>query len=363
MPDLLLELFSEEIPARMQNQAAADLRKLVTDALVERGLVYEGAASFATPRRLALHIAGLPARQPDTRDEKKGPRVGAPDAAIQGFLKSAGLASIDRAQVVKDAKKGEFYVAVIERAGQATIDVLAEILPGIIKSFPWPKSMRWGAASIKPEALRWVRPLHAIVATFGPETETPEIVRFSVDGIESGDKTYGHRFMAPAPIKVKRFDDYVPALEKAFVVLDGARRRDIILHDARNLAHAQGFELVEDAGLLDEVAGLVEWPVALMGSFDEAFLAVPPEVIRTTIRVNQKCFVLKRSDGSLANRFILVANIEASDDGETIIAGNERPIRARLSDAKFFYETDLKTKLEARLPKLDQIVFHEDLGT
>ena len=363
MPDLLLELFSEEIPARMQNQAAADLRKLVTDALVERGLVYEGAASFATPRRLALHIAGLPARQPDTREEKKGPRVGAPDAAIQGFLKSAGLSSIDRAQVVKDAKKGEFYVAVIERAGQATIDVLAETLPGIIKSFPWPKSMRWGAASIKPEALRWVRPLHAIVATFGPETETPEIVRFSVDGIESGDKTYGHRFMAPAAIKVKRFDDYVPSLEKAVVVLDGARRRDIILHDARNLAHAQGFELVEDAGLLDEVAGLVEWPVALMGSFDEAFLAVPPEVIRTTIRVNQKCFVLKRSDGSLANRFILVANIEASDDGETIIAGNERPIRARLSDAKFFYETDLKTKLEARLPKLDQIVFHEDLGT
>ncbi|HXY58035.1 MAG TPA: glycine--tRNA ligase subunit beta [Methylocystis sp.] len=362
MPDLLLELFSEEIPARMQNQAAADLRKLVTDALVARGLVYEGAASFATPRRLALHVAGLPARQPDTREEKKGPRVGAPEAAIQGFLKSAGLASLEEAQVVKDPKKGEFYVAVIERAGQATKDVLAEVLPGIIKSFPWPKSMRWGAASIRPETLRWVRPLHAIVATFGPETETPEIVRFSVDEIEAGDNTYGHRFMAPAAIKVKRFDDYSRALEKAFVVLDGARRRDIILHDARNLAHAKGFELVEDAGLLDEVAGLVEWPVALMGSFDEAFLDVPPEVIRTTIRVNQKCFVLKRPDNALANRFILVANIEASDDGETIIAGNERPIRARLSDAKFFYDTDLKTKLETRLPKLDQIVFHEDLG-
>jgi glycyl-tRNA synthetase beta chain len=363
MPDLLLELFSEEIPARMQTQAAADLRRLVTDALIARGLLYEGAASFATPRRLALHIAGLPARQPDTREEKKGPRVGAPEAAVQGFLKSAGLASLDQATIQKDAKKGEFYVAVIERPGAATIDLLAEIIPAVIKSFPWPKSMRWGEASIRPDALRWVRPLHSILATFGPETEATEVVRFSVDGIESGSTTFGHRFMAPAKIEVRRFDDYVPALERAYVVLDAARRRDIILHDAKNLAMAQGLELVEDAGLLEEVGGLVEWPVALMGSFNEAFLSIPPEVIRATIRVNQKCFVLKRHDGTLSNRFILVANIEASDHGKTIIGGNQRVIAARLSDAKFFYETDLKTKLEDRLPKLDKIVFHEKLGT
>jgi glycyl-tRNA synthetase beta chain len=363
MPDLLLELFSEEIPARMQTQAAADLRRLVTDALVARGLLYEGAASFATPRRLALHIAGLPARQPDSREEKKGPRVGAPEAAIQGFLKSAGLASLDQATIQKDAKKGEFYVAVIERPGAATIDLLAEIIPAVIKSFPWPKSMRWGEASVRPDALRWVRPLHSILATFGPETEATEVVRFSVDGIESSSSTYGHRFMAPEKIEVRRFDDYVPALERAYVVLDAARRRDIILHDAKNLAMAQGLELVEDAGLLEEVGGLVEWPVALMGSFNEAFLSIPPEVIRATIRVNQKCFVLKRHDGALSNRFILVANIEASDHGKTVIGGNQRVIAARLSDAKFFYETDLKTKLEDRLPKLDKIVFHEKLGT
>jgi glycyl-tRNA synthetase beta chain len=363
MPDLLLELFSEEIPARMQTQAAEDLRKLVTAALVDRGLVYEGAASFATPRRLALHIAGLPVRQPDVREEKKGPRVGAPDAAIQGFLKGAGLASLEQATIQKDPKKGEFYIAVIERPGADTIDLLAEIIPAVIRSFPWPKSMRWGAASVRPDALRWVRPLHSILATFGPETEATEVVHFSVDGIDSGNRTYGHRFMAPEPIEIRRFDDYVPALERAKVVLDAGRRRDIILHDAKNLAMAQGLELVEDAGLLEEVAGLVEWPVVLMGSFDEAFLSIPPEVIRATIRANQKCFVLKRHDGALANRFILVSNIEASDHGKTIIGGNERVIAARLSDAKFFYETDLKTELEDRLPKLDKIVFHEKLGT
>jgi len=318
-------------------------------------------------RRVSRRPAGsrctAPACPPDTREEKKGPRVGAPEAAVQGFLKSAGLASLDQATIQKDAKKGEFYVAVIERPGAATIDLLAEIIPAVIKSFPWPKSMRWGEASIRPDALRWVRPLHSILATFGPETEATEVVRFSVDGIESGSTTFGHRFMAPAKIEVRRFDDYVPALERAYVVLDAARRRDIILHDAKNLAMAQGLELVEDAGLLEEVGGLVEWPVALMGSFNEAFLSIPPEVIRATIRVNQKCFVLKRHDGTLSNRFILVANIEASDHGKTIIGGNQRVIAARLSDAKFFYETDLKTKLEDRLPKLDKIVFHEKLGT
>ena len=363
MPDLLLELFSEEIPARMQRQAAEDLKRLVTNALVERGLTYEGAAAYVTPRRLALQVVGLPGRQPDVREERKGPRVGAPEAAIQGFLKSAGLASIDEATIEKDPKKGEFYVAVIERAGAETIAVLAEILPAIVKAFPWPKSMRWGESSMRPDALRWVRPLHSIVATFGPETETPEIVRFSVDDIPASDKTFGHRFMAPTPFHVKRFEDYALALERAKVVIDPERRRDIILHDAKDLAFAQGLELIEDAGLLEEVAGLVEWPVTLMGSFDESFLSIPPEVIRATIRVNQKCFVLKKPDGGLANRFILVSNIEAKDGGATVIAGNQRVIAARLSDAKFFYETDLKTRLDDRLPKLDQIVFHEKLGT
>ena len=362
MSDLLLELFSEEIPARMQRQAADDLKRLVTNALVERGLTYEGAAAYATPRRLALQVVGLPSRQPDLREERKGPRVGAPEAAVAGFLKSAGLASLDQAKIAKDKKGAEFYVAVIERAGAETIDVLAEILPAIIKSFPWPKSMRWGAASERGDSLRWVRPLHSIVATFGPETESPEVVRFEVDGIASGNVTHGHRFLAPQPIRVKRFEDYALSLERAKVVIDAARRRDIILHDAKDLAFAQGLELVEDAGLLEEVAGLVEWPVTLMGTFDESFLSIPPEVIRATIRVNQKCFVL-REDNALTNRFILVSNIEASDGGATVVAGNERVIAARLSDAKFFYETDLKTRLEERLPKLDAIVFHEKLGT
>ncbi|AZG75970.1 glycine--tRNA ligase subunit beta [Methylocystis rosea] len=362
MSDLLFELFSEEIPARMQRQAADDLKRLVTNALVDRGLTYEGAAAYATPRRLALQVVGLPSRQPDIREERKGPRVGAPEAAVAGFLKSAGLASLDQAKIAKDKKGAEFYLAVIERAGAETIDVLAEILPAIIKSFPWPKSMRWGAASERGDSLRWVRPLHSIVATFGPETESPEIVRFEVDGIASSNVTHGHRFLAPQPIRVKRFEDYALSLERAKVVIDAARRRDIILHDAKDLAFAQGLELVEDAGLLEEVAGLVEWPVTLMGAFDESFLSIPPEVIRATIRVNQKCFVL-REDNALTNRFILVSNIEASDGGATVVAGNERVIAARLSDAKFFYETDLKTKLEDRLPKLDAIVFHEKLGT
>jgi glycyl-tRNA synthetase beta chain len=361
MPDLLFELFSEEIPARMQMRAAEDLKKLVTDRLVDAGLVYEGATAFVTPRRLALAVQGIPARQPDLREEKKGPRVGAPDNAVVGFLKSAGLASLAEATIQKDPKKGDFYVALIEKPGRAAIDVLAEILPLVIRTFPWPKSMRWGERSARPGALAWVRPLHSIVATFGPETEDPDIVPFSVDGIAASDMTRGHRFLAPKSFKVKHFDDYAAKLDKAKVVLDPVRRREIILTDAKNLAFAQGYELVEDPGLLDEVAGLVEWPVVLMGSFDEAFLEMPPEVIRTTIRANQKCFVVRKGD-ALANRFILVANIEATDGGAAIIAGNERVIRARLSDAKFFYESDLKTPLEERLPKFKDIVFHEKLG-
>ncbi len=330
----------------------------------ERGLSHEGAASFATPRRLALHISGLPARQPDTREEKRGPRVGAPDAAVQGFLKSAGLKSLAEAKIQRDSKKGEFYIAVMEQKGRDTIEVLAEVLPAVIKGFPWQKSMRWGAASARAGSLRWVRPLHAILATFGPETEETEVVPFAVDGVGAGNFTFGHQFMAPGKIKVRRFDDYVAALEKAKVVLDPARRRDIILYDARDLALALGLELVEDDVLLDEVAGLVEWPVVLTSEFDAAFLDLPPEVVRTTIRVNQKCFVLKDpSSGRLSHKFLLVANIEASDGGAAIAAGNGRVVRARLSDAKFFWETDLKIKLDDRLEKLDQIVFHEKLGT
>ena len=358
MPDLLLEFLSEEIPARMQARAAEDLRKLVTDRLVAAGLVYEGAKAFATPRRLALSVHGIPARQPDIKEEKKGPRVGAPENAIAGFLKAAGLKSIKDAKVQPD-KKGDFYVAVIEKQGRATIDVIAEMIPDVVRTFPWPKSMRWGSGR-----LNWVRPLHSIIATFGPETEEPDIVRFSLDGLAAGDETRGHRFMAPAPFKVRHFDDYMAKLEKAKVVLDPARRADIILADAKNLAFAQGFDLVEDEGLLAEVAGLVEWPVTLMGSFDKAFLAIPDEVIRATIRNNQKCFVLRDPQtAKLVNKFILVANEEAADGGKAIVAGNERVIRARLSDAKFFYQTDLKTRLEDRLPKFEQIVFHEKLGT
>ena len=364
MPDLLLELRSEEIPARMQRRAAEDLKTLVTNALVERGFLYDGAKAFATPRRLALHVAGLPPRGEALREERRGPKVGAPDAAVQGFLRGAGLTSLDQAKTVTDPKKGEFYLAVIEKPGRETLDVLAEILPAIIKSFPWPKSMRWGAASAQPGALRWVRPLQSIVATFGPETETPDVVPFEVGEIVSGTTTYGHRFLAPDVIEVRRFDDYVQSLERAKVVLDADRRKDIILHDARDLAFARGLELVEDEGLLEEVAGLVEWPVVLMGTFDRSFLDIPGEAVRATIRANQKCFVVREpGSDALAPAFILVSNLIASDGGAAITAGNERVVRARLSDAKFFWETDKSVKLEDRLPKLDTIVFHEKLGT
>lgn len=387
MPDLLLELFSEEIPARMQRKAADDLRKLVTDALVERGLVYEGAKAFATPRRLALHIAGLPVRGRDVREERKGPRVGAPEAAVQGFLKAAGLTSLDQATIVSDPKKGDSYVAIIEKPGQETVAAIAEIVPAVIRAFPWPKSMRWGKASAAGASLRWVRPLHSILCTFGAaETEDPEVVPFEVDGIVSGNVTYGHRFHAPGPITVKRLDDYVTSLEKAKVVLDADRRKEIILTDARNLAFAQGLDLVEDEGLLEEVAGLVEWPVVLMGSFEERFLDIPGEAIRATIRANQKCFVLRDPvTGNIANRFLLTANLAASDGGVAITAGNGRVVRARLSDAAYFWQTDrgalpdldtlqssvdrldldLKKPLDQRMAKLDKlgVVFHAKLGT
>jgi glycyl-tRNA synthetase beta chain len=424
MPDLLIELFSEEIPARMQRQAAEDLKRLVTNALVERNLLYEGAQSFVTPRRLTLHVVGLPAAQAHSHEERKGPRVGAPDAAIQGFLKSAGLSRLEDARVETDPKKGQFYVAIIEKPGRETKDAIAEIVPAIIRSFPWPKSMRWGASSAKPDALRWVRPLRGIVCTFATQHETAEIVAFDIDGIAAGDVTWGHRFMAPQPIHVRRFDDYVDALQKAKVVLDAERRKAIILADAKDLAFAQGLTLVEDEGLLEEVAGLVEWPVVLIGEFEQAFLDLPAEVIRATIRANQKCFVLREqptsssvmavpgldpgidpaiheapsgakrngtatryvvdgrhkaghdvreSAGKLANKFILVSNLVAADDGAAIAAGNGRVVRARLADARHFWQTDLaplpdaKDKsakpLDQRLEKLDRVVFHEKLGT
>src|SRR6201747_699381 len=312
MPDLLLELFSEEIPARMQAKAADDLRRMVTDKLVAEGLVYEGAKAFATPRRLTLTVHGIPARQSDLKEERKGPRVGGPEAAIAGFLKATGLASLDEAKIQRDPKKGDFYIALIEKPGRATLDVLADMPPVIVRTFPWPKSMRWGERSARSGALQWVRPLHAITATFGIETEGPDVVKFSIDGIEAGQTTFGHRFMAPAAISVRRFDDYESKLKAAKVVLDPQARKDIIQTAARQLAFAQGFELVEDQVLLDEVAGLVEWPVVLMGSFDPEFLSIPGEVIRATIRNNQKCFVVRDPKTSkLVNKFILTSNIEA----------------------------------------------------
>jgi glycyl-tRNA synthetase beta chain len=376
MPDLLLELFSEEIPARMQADAAAHLKKAVTDALVARGCLYEGARTVVTPRRIALSVHGLPAASPDIREERKGPRVGAPQAAIQGFLKAAGLASIDEATIQSDPKKGDSYIAVINRPGRPVPELIAEIVPEVVRTFPWPKSMRWGQASVSTASLRWVRPLQSILCTFGPETQDPEVVRFSIDGIETGDVTRGHRFMAPAPFRVRRMDDYLTSLEKAFVVADPEERKRRILADAKNLCFAQGLELVEDEGLLSEVAGLVEWPVVLMGTFEAAFLAIPDEVIRATIRANQKCFVVRDPrTGRLANRFVLTANLEASDGGAAIIAGNERVIRARLSDALYFWETDQKPlpgyetvadkPLDQRMAKLRalNVVFHEKLGT
>src|SRR3954470_7010575 len=348
----------------MQAKAADDLRRMVTDRLVAEGLVYEGASAFATPRRLALTVHGIPARQSDLKEERKGPRVGGADAAIAGFLKATGLASLDQAKIQRDPKKGDFYVALIEKPGRATLDVLADMLPIIIRTFPWPKSMRWGERSARPGALQWVRPLHAIVATFGLETEQPDVVKFAVEDIEAGETTFGHRFMAPAPITVRRFEDYEAKLLAGKVVLDPERRKDTILTDAKQLAFAQGLELIEDQLLLDEVAGLVEWPVVAMGSFEREFLSIPPEVIRATVRNNMKCFVVRDpGTGKLTNKFILTANIEASDGGKAIVAGNERVIRARLSDAKFFYESDLKTRLEERLPKFEGIVFHEKLGS
>ena len=387
MPDLLLELRSEEIPARMQRKAAGDLKKMITDGLVEAGLTYEAAREYWTPRRLTLDIRGVTARSKDVREEIKGPSTKAPEQAIQGFLRKAGLSSVSEAHVHSDPKKGDFYVAHLSRPGRAAEEVIAELVPATIRAFPWPKSMRWGKASAKPGALRWVRPLQSIVCTFGPETEEPVVVPFEVDGIVSGNITYGHRFHAPGAITVRRFEDYVAKLEAAKVVLDAERRKQIIRADAQNLAFAAGLELVEDEGLLEEVSGLVEWPVVLMGQFEEDYLQIPAEVIRLTIRANQKCFVTRPAGAAdaLSNRFLLTANIEASDGGADIARGNGKVVRARLSDALYFWKTDqanlpdldllkgsaakfgldLKKPLDQRMARLDHlgVTFHAKLGT
>ena len=351
MAELLLELFSEEIPARMQTRASGDLARLLGDMLQEAGLSFDHVRSFATPRRLTVVVEGLPARSPDVSEEKKGPRVGAPDAAIQGFLKSAGLSSLDQAEIRAD-KKGDFYVAVIERPGRATAEVVAAIVPAIVAAFPWPKSMRWGNGR-----LRWVRPLHSALCLLDGK-----LVPFEIDGIGTGNQTRGHRFLAPEPFSVKSFADYAEKLRKAHVILDAEERKKIILDGARAHAAREGLTLVEDEGLASENAGLTEWPVPLMGSFDESFLAVPPEVLATAMKAHQKCFSLRRGK-ELANRFIMVANLQAKDGGEAIIAGNQRVIAARLSDAKFFFDQDRKVGLEARVPTLKEITFHEKLGS
>jgi glycyl-tRNA synthetase beta chain len=351
MAELLLELFSEEIPSRMQTRAREDLARLLGQALAGAGLEYKDLKTFATPRRLVAVVTGLPARSPALREEKKGPRVDAPEAAINGFVKSAGLASIAEAERRED-KKGAFYVALIEKRGRPAAEVVAEIVPEIVANFPWPKSMRWGSGK-----LRWVRPLHSILCLLDGK-----VVPFEVDGIRSGKETRGHRFMAPKRFAVKGFADYVKKLRAAKVILDSAERAKLILDGARTLAKKEKLALVEDEGLLQENVGLTEWPVPLIGAFDEEFLSVPPEVLATAMKAHQKCFSLRKGE-QLANRFIMVANLKAKDGGDAIVAGNERVIRARLADAKFFFDQDRKTLLPDSVPKLKEITFHEKLGS
>ncbi|MBI1340011.1 glycine--tRNA ligase subunit beta [bacterium] len=360
MPQLLLELLTEEIPARMQVKAEADLARALMDRFTEAGLVPEGVKTFSGPRRLVGVVEGLPVSSAAVSEERKGPRVGAPQAAIDGFLRGAGLRSIDEAEIVTDPKKGEFYVARIERPGRNTRDLIADMVPAIIKGFHWPKSMRWGPNGSSTGDLRWVRPLNRILCTFDGE-----VADFEVGGVTSGALTEGHRVMGRGPFKVRRYDDYAAVLKaEGRVVLDRDERKEIILTDARTLARAQGLELIEDQGLLEEVAGLAEWPVVLMGKMDPAFLDLPPEVIRLSMRTHQKYFAVQDpKSGGLAPRFIVVANLEASDGGEKIAAGNARVLSARLNDARFFWDKDRKTKLEDNLKRLDGVVFHEKLGS
>jgi glycyl-tRNA synthetase beta chain len=353
MPDLLLELFSEEIPARMQASAARDLERLMVGALTDRGYLFEGIKAFAGPRRLTLAIAGLPAKQNDVREELKGPKLAAPQAALDGFLKKTGLTK-DQLKVEK-TPKGEVYMAVVERKGRETPHVLAEIIPEVMAKLPWPKSMRW-----KPGlSVRWVRPLHSILCTFDGE-----LVPFSFAGISSGLHTRGHRFLSEGKIEAKRFDDYVQKLRAAHVILEAEERSAIIFEGIKQAAFVHGLEMIPDEGLLAEVSGLVEWPVVYVGAIQDEFMDVPAEILQTSMRTHQKYFSLRDpKTGKLANRFALVANMVAKDGGKEIVAGNERVLRARLSDAKFFWDEDRKLSLESRVEKLKGIVFHAKLGT
>ncbi|AZV77234.1 glycine--tRNA ligase subunit beta [Parasedimentitalea marina] len=358
MPDLLIELFSEEIPARMQRRAADDLKKRMSDGLVEAGLTYAGAHALSTPRRLTLAIDGLLAASPTVHEERKGPKVGAPDKAIEGFLRGAGLT---RDQLVeRDTPKGAIYFASIEKPGRPAADIIAEVLDATIRNFPWPKSMRWGTGSLK-----WVRPLHSILCMLSDEVGS-EVVALDVDGIVAGNSTRGHRFMAPDAFTVTGFDDYAAKLKRAFVVLDPEERAEAIWQDASNQAFANGLELVEDKGLLAEVAGLVEHPVVLMGAIDEEFLSLPAEVLQTSMREHQKFFSVRNPKTNRIERFVTVANRDTEDNGATILAGNQKVLSARLADAKFFWENDLrvaKDGMETWTEALSNVTFHNKLGT
>jgi glycyl-tRNA synthetase beta chain len=359
MPDLLIELFSEEIPARMQPRARADLQKLITDGVVEAGLTYAHAGAFSTPRRLVLAIEGLTANSPTLREERKGPRTDAPEKALDGFLRATGL-SKDQLEI-RDDKKGQVYFATIERPGRPATEIVAEVLEHTIRNFPWPKSMRWGAGS-----LRWVRPLHSILAILSDEAGAT-IVPLDVDGIIAGDSTRGHRFMAPDAFSVGGFESYARQLKAAKVVLDSESRAATIWHDAQQMAFAKGWEVVEDKGLLAEVAGLVEWPVTLMGQIDDEFLDLPPEVLQTSMKEHQKFFSVKNPKTGRIEGFVTVANRETADHGATILAGNQKVLSARLSDAKFFWENDQRTikthGLEGMAAGLDAVTFHNKLGS
>jgi glycyl-tRNA synthetase beta chain len=358
MPDLLIELFSEEIPARMQAQAASDLQKLVTNGLVEAGLTYATAAAFATPRRLVLSIEELNAESRSQREERKGPKVGAPEKALEGFLRSTGL-TIDQLEQQED-KKGAFYVAVIDKPGRKAADIVAEVLEQTIRNFPWPKSMRWGNGT-----LRWVRPLHTILCILVGD-DGAEVVPMDVDGIAAGNTTRGHRFMGPAAFSVTSFDDYEAKLKRAKVMLRAEERANAIWQDATTQAFANGFDVVEDRGLLAEVAGLVEWPVVLMGRIDDQFLDLPPEVLQTSMKEHQKFFSVRNPKTGRIERFVTVANIETADDGATILNGNQRVLSARLADAKFFWDNDLRVAKAGMQPWLDglaKVTFHNKLGS
>ncbi|MFQ6754845.1 glycine--tRNA ligase subunit beta [Cereibacter sphaeroides] len=359
MPDLLIELFSEEIPARMQARAREDLKKLVTDGLVEAGLTYASAGAFSTPRRLVLSVEGLSAESPTLREERKGPKADAPAAAIEGFLRSTGLTR-DQLETRAD-KKGAVLFAVVEKPGRPAPEIVAEVLERTIRSFPWPKSMRWGTGS-----LRWVRPLQSILCLLSDEGGA-EVVPMTLDGLTAGNSTEGHRFMAPARFAVSGFEDYRAKLARAFVMLDASEREQAIWHEATTQAFAQGLEVVPDAALLSEVAGLVEWPVVLMGAIGEDFLGLPPEVLQTSMREHQKFFSVTNPATGRIEKFVTVANRETADHGETILKGNGKVLSARLSDARFFWENDLRTVktagLEGMAEGLKQVTFHNRLGS